>query len=293
VAWWRAEPQAAAATNATTNNNFTAQADTMTDAHTQAAQLLWQHRLAGSKLDALPPGLRPADADAGHAVQACLPAVSGRAVVGWKIAATSAAGQAHIGVGGPLAGRLLAGHVQADGASLSLAGNGMRVAEPEFVFLFGADLPPRPAPYTLDAVLAAVSALHTGIELPDSRFADFVHAGGAQLLADDACAHQFVLGPAAVADWRHTDLAAHAVQAQISRNGAPRLVRCGSGAAVLGDPRLALAWLVNDLRARGIGLHAGMFVTTGTCMPPLEIQPGDHLVADFGALGQVSAQLVA
>ncbi|MDH4390457.1 MAG: hydratase [Aquabacterium sp.] len=260
----------------------------MTDQHTQAAHLLWQHRLAGTKLAALPPALRPADADAGHAIQACLPAVAGGAVAGWKIAATSAAGQAHIGVGGPLAGRMLDSRMAGDGACWSLAGNGMRVAEPEFVFRFGSDLPARVAPYTLNDVLAAVASLHTGIEVPDSRYADFVQAGEAQLLADDACAHQFVLGPAAGCDWRVLDLSRHAVQATIHNDGARRLVCDGSGAAVLGDPRLALAWLVNDLRQRGIGLLAGQFVTTGTCMPPLPVQPGDTVRADFGVLGQVS-----
>lgn len=260
------------------------------EAATQAAALLWQHRQAGSKLAALPAGLRPADADAGHAIQAQLPAVARDAVAGWKIAATSSAGQAHIGVSGPLAGRLLAATVVGDGASLSLAGNGMRVAEPEFVFRFGTDLPPRARPYTVDEVLGAVAALHTGIEVPDSRFADFVNAGEAQLLADDACAHQFLLGPATAADWRALDLSRHAVQATVDPADGRRWLREGSGAAVLGDPRLALAWLANDLRQRGLGLQAGQFVTTGTCMPPLAIAPGDRVLADFGALGRVTAR---
>jgi 2-keto-4-pentenoate hydratase len=263
--------------------------DPHNDQHTQAATLLWQHRSAGTKLDALPPALRPADADAGHAMQARLPDVAGDAVAGWKIAATSSAGQAHIGVGGPLAGRILARCVHGEGARFSLAGNGMRVAEPEFVFRFGTALPARAQPWGVDEVLAAVATLHVGIEVPDSRFADFVHAGEAQLLADDACAHEFLLGAATAADWRSLDLATHAVQATVHNAGALRLERAGSGAAVLGDPRLALAWLANDLRARGVGLQAGNFVTTGTCMPPLAVLPGDAVLCDFGVLGQVSA----
>lgn len=261
----------------------------MTDLHTEAAALLWQHRRAGTKLDALPPALRPADAAAGHAIQARLPDVAGDRVAGWKIAATSTAGQAHIGVDGPLAGRILARCVQGEAAVFSLAGNGMRVAEPEFVFRFAQALPPRAQAYGVDEVLAAVAALHLGIEVPDSRFADFVHAGMAQLLADDACGHEFLLGAATTADWRTIDLAAHAVQATVTNAGTLRIDRRGSGAAVLGDPRLALAWLVNDLGARGIGLQAGDFVTTGTCMPPLALLPGDVVRCDFGVLGQVSA----
>jgi 2-keto-4-pentenoate hydratase len=202
-------------------------------------------------------------------------------------------GQAHIGVSGPLAGRLLSGQVDADGATISLAGNGMRVAEPEFVFRFGADLPPRGQPYEVAQVLDAVSTLHLGLEVPDSRFEDFAHAGQAQLLADCACAHRFVLGPEAGVDWRALDLRRHVVHARVTRDGATRIARQGDGSAVLGDPRVALAWLVNDIAARGLAMSAGQLVTTGTCMAPLEIGPGDEVVADFGTLGQVSARFAA
>jgi 2-keto-4-pentenoate hydratase len=60
---------------------------------------------------------------------------------------------------------------------------------------------------------------------------------------------------------------------------------------VLGDPREALTWLVNELSALNIPLGAGQIVTTGTCLSPLPIEPGDHVIADFGALGGVEAHL--
>jgi 2-keto-4-pentenoate hydratase len=62
----------------------------------------------------------------------------------------------------------------------------------------------------------------------------------------------------------------------------------GHGKNVLGDPRVALAWLVNELRELGITLRAGEVVTTGTCHPPLPIQAGDFCAVDFGVLGKVS-----
>ena len=60
----------------------------------------------------------------------------------------------------------------------------------------------------------------------------------------------------------------------------------GSGANVLGDPRVALTWLVNELRTYADGIAAGQFVTTGTCVVPVPIQRGDTFRADFGSSGQ-------
>lgn len=259
----------------------------------EAARLIWTHWQAGQVLDALPQACRPASRAEGHAIQAQLPAVSGRGVDGWKIAATSTVGQTHIGVSGPLAGRLLAGQVAADGATVPSAGNRMRVAEPEFAFRFGRDLAPRATPYGMEEVLDAVYTLHPALEVPDSRYADFAHAGEAQLLADNACANRFVLGPAAPADWRDVDLRAHPVHGRVSGANGSRLSREGTGAAVLGDPRVALTWLVNELSALGLTLQAGQIVTTGTCMTPLEIEPGDSVTADYGRLGCVSMRFAA
>lgn len=260
----------------------------MTDTTTarRAAEILWEHWRQGTHLDALPASVRPHTRAEGYAVQQEVQTCAGQALRGWKIAATSAAGQAHIGVDGPMAGRLLALRTFPGGSELPLAGNLMRVAEPEFAFTFGRDLPPRAAPYDTGEVLDAVVSLHPAIEVPDSRYADFVHAGAAQLIADNACANHFVLGPAGEAPWRSLDLVAHRVTARVVGRDA----REGSGAAVLGDPRVALTWLVNELSGLGLTLNAGQVVTTGTCMAPLEIEVGDEVRADFGVLGSVSVR---
>ncbi len=184
---------------------------------------------------------------------------------------------------GPLAGRLLAGTILEDGAIVSLASNRMRVAEPEFAFKFGEPLPPRTGTYSVDDVMGAVASLHLAIELPDSRFENFARVGGPALIADNACTRELVLGPAVSCDWRSLDLAGHAMQGTV----VGRYARDGLGANVLGDPRAALAWCVNEVSSLGLGLAAGEVVTTGTCATPLEIEPGDEVRMDFGRLGDV------
>lgn len=248
-----------------------------------AAQTIWQHWNNATQMEALPTDCRPQNRAEGYAIQAVLAQLVGQEVVGWKIAATSLAGQAHIGVDGPIAGRLFANRVLAGGATLSLEGISMCLAEAEFTFRFRDSLPKREEPYSVEEVLAAVDTLHPAIEVPDSRYYEVARAGAPQLIADDACASWYLLGEATIADWRSLDLAAHSVTAYCN----DMLVAEGSGANVLGDPRIALTWIANEMSRYGDGLQAGQFVTTGTCVKPIPITAGDQVRADFGVIGVI------
>ncbi len=249
-----------------------------------AAQLLVHHWDAGTRLDQIPGEMRPATRAEGYAIQAQWEGRSAAPLFGWKIAATSAAGQRHINVDGPLAGRLLAEMVIEDGATVSLATSLMRVVEVEIAFRIGADLPPRSAPYEVDEVMAAVATLHPAIEIPDSRYDDFTVVGAPQLIADDACANLFILGPAVSEPWRHVDLAARRVSVVVAGKSRHE----GKGANVLGDPRRALTWIVNELSGLGLTLAAGQVVTTGTAVVPVPVFPGDEVSASYGEFGSLS-----
>lgn len=256
-----------------------------------ASDLLFDLWRQGRRIDALPRNLRPAGRMDGYRIQALLEKRSGAPLFGWKIAATSRAGQAHIAVSGPLAGRLLAERVFVSGAERPFGANRMAVAEAEFAFRLGRSLPPRAAPYEREEVCAAVESLHPAIEIPDSRFTEFTRAGEAQLIADNACAHEFVLGEAAPESWREIDLAAHEARLTIRPPAGNETVRCGRGSNVLGGPLTALVWLVNELSRIGAALRAGEVATTGTCVAPPAIAAGDRIEADFGTLGAATLRL--
>ena len=258
----------------------------------QAAEILHQHRQAGTVLEALPEALRPKSRAQGYHIQSMLEADSTDRRLGWKIAATSQAGQHHIGLDGPIAGRILSSMVLPQDLPAPFGTNYMRVAEAEFVFCVGRDITPRNTPYSQDEVMADIASLHLGLEFPDSRFADFACAGEAQLIADNACAHKFMMGPAITDSWRRVDLSAHQVQGRVAGpSGQTETDYDGSGANVLGCPRIAMTWLVNELSEQNITLSKGEFVTTGTTTLPMAIMPGCLVTADFGSFGSISCQL--
>ena len=185
----------------------------------------------------------------GYEAAAAVARLSGSDVAGWKIAATSEAGQRHINVDGPIIGRILKSRLLAPGASVALGDNIMRVAEAEFAFGFASDLPARAEPYSQDEAIGAVGSLHLSIEVPDSRYQDFTKVGAAQLIADTACASWLVLGPAVDRPWRHLDLSVPC------REGTAQWRACGGRNRQGGAGRAAEG--AHLVRQRGIGLLRG------------------------------------
>lgn len=252
-----------------------------------AAGELWQAWSSGRGIDALAPDLRPGDLDEGYAIQRALDELAGPAA-GWKIAATSKAGQDHLGATGPMVGRLYEAQRRDSGAALSVGGMRMRSAEPEFAFVLASDIAPGAAVPSLERVLAAVGSLVLAIEVPDSRFSDFSAVGVPSLAADAMCGGYFITGPS-IADWRSLDLPAQG--ARLLCDG--REVSAGSGANVLGDPREALRWMTGEVLSRGWPLRAGDIVLTGASAAPVAVHAGDSLDAEFDGLGSVKVEFVA
>lgn len=244
----------------------------------------WQEH---ARIEEIVAASRPQTRSEGYAVQRALFDACGESPLGWKIAATSQAGQQHIGVSGPLAGRLMQSRCLTEMQGVSLSRNAMAVAEAEFAFRLGRDVTrPSATPLSVTEVMDCVQALHVAIEIPNSRFMDFAKAGEAQLIADFACACFVVLGREVTQDWRSVDLSQH--QVNVLQNGT--YVAKGVGSNVLGDPRIALAWLANELLDHGMSLKAGEIVMTGTCVVPVPVKIGDHLIADFGTFGRVETR---
>lgn len=264
----------------------------MTDAaHAAAVAEMMDARATVTPLDSFTEGARPADLDAGYAVQDALDAMlagKGERVAGWKIAASGEEPRAMFGLSEPFTGRVYASTLFESPAALPSADFHQRGVEGEFAFRMARDLPPRDWPYAQEEVAEAVGTLHPAIEIVSPRFADWLGVGAPTIVADNASNGGLVIG-AGVDDWRSRDLASARVTMTIDgeETGA------GEGRLAYGDPLTALTWCVNHLSARGIPAAKGEVITTGTCTGIQFADAGASVLARFDDLDDVRIDFTA
>lgn len=221
------------------------------------------------------PTTLPATAEEGYDVAEAVAAELGWPRRGWKVAATTPEMQRRLRASEPVRGPIYARFVQQSPAVMPFAPLVDPIIECEVVLRLGADLPPRPEPWTMPEVGAAVAAAHGGIEVAECRFPMDALPPMPGILADGAGNGRYVLGPAIA----EADLAALPVSLEV--DGVVR--RTGTGAEAMGHPLNVLLWLAEALRRRGQGLAAGDLVSSGTCTGMLRPKAGQMLRARFGA----------
>jgi 2-keto-4-pentenoate hydratase len=199
-----------------------------------------------------------------------LRADAGERTVGRKIGLTSPGMRAQMGVSEPDYGDLWASrHFPAPGrvATIDAAPFIQARVEGELAFLLERDLDG--GPISDDDVRAATAGVSPALEIVDSRIADW-RIALVDTIADNASYGGFSHG-----DWRTDlldgDLAALAMQ--VRRNGEVLVEE--TGAAVMGSPLTAVAWLANALQSFGIPLRAGDVVLSGSFGAAIELTPGD------------------
>jgi 2-keto-4-pentenoate hydratase len=238
---------------------------------------------AGGAIAPLRDVLEPTDAAGAYAVQAINTrhwVEAGRRIVGRKIGLTARAVQAQLGVDQPDFGVLFADMEIADGGTLPASKALQPKAEAEIALILGSDLDAADA--TPATVAAAVDHAVAAIEIVDSRIADW-KISFADTVADNGSSAFFVLGR----ERRPLDgLDLYTCGMALELNGA--VASLGAGAACLGHPLNAAAWLARTLAALGEPLRAGDILLTGALGPMVALTPGDAVVARIGGLGAVS-----
>jgi 2-keto-4-pentenoate hydratase len=250
----------------------------------EALERLTAARAAGRPCPPVRTLLRPGDVGTAYAVQAAWVAsqvAAGDRVVGRKIGLTNPAVQAQLGVGQPDFGTLLSAMDCPPGEPIGSGRLLQPKIEAEVAFVLGRDLDA--ADIGPDDVLAATASVVAALEIVDSRIADW-DISIVDTIADNASSGLFTLGPERRPPGG-LDLAA--CRMRLWRDGEE--VSAGSGAACLGHPAAAVAWLAATARSYGQPLRAGEIVLSGALGPMVPVQAGDRFTAEITGLGQVTA----
>jgi 2-oxopent-4-enoate/cis-2-oxohex-4-enoate hydratase len=206
----------------------------------------------------------------------------GAHVVGKKIGVTSAAVMNMLNVHQPDFGYLLDTMIYNEGEVIPMSGLIQPKAEGEIAFILKHDLM-GPGISNAD-VLRATECVMPCFEIVDSRITDW-KIKIADTVADNASCGVFVLGDQAV-DPRKVDLLTCGMV--LEKNG--EIVATGAGAAALGSPVNAVAWLANTMGRLGIPLKAGEVILSGSLAAMFTVKAGDNLRVTIGGIGGCSVR---
>jgi len=207
---------------------------------------------------------------------------SGAQIIGKKIGVTSKAVMNLLNVHQPDFGMLLDNMLYKEGEVIKADSLIQPKAEGEIAFLLKKDLA-GPGITTAD-VLVATEGVMACFEIVDSRIKDW-QIGIQDTVADNASCGVFVLGDNLVSPHK-VDL--NNCGMLLEKNG--ELVATGSGAAALGSPAYAVAWLANTLGELGMSLKAGEVILSGSLATMVPLKTGDNLRVTIGGIGSCSVR---
>jgi 2-keto-4-pentenoate hydratase len=254
----------------------------MNASHAEVAARL-RDAYSGGAVAPLRDALEPSDNAGAYAVQAINTAHwqgAGRRIVGRKIGLTAKAVQVQLGVDQPDFGVLFDDMAIAQGGTLWSDRVLQPKAEAEVALVLSHDIDDPEA--TRETVAAAVAYAVAAIEIVDSRIADW-KITFADTVADNGSSAFYVLGETC----KPLDgLDLYTCGMALEVNG--EIASIGAGAACLGHPLEAAAWLARTLAQVGAPLRAGDILLTGALGPMVALKPGDRVEAKIGGLGSVS-----
>jgi 2-keto-4-pentenoate hydratase len=207
----------------------------------------------------------------------------GHTISGKKIGLTSEGIQKQMGVNEPDYGHLFAAMDCKDGRINTEALLQPKI-EGEIAFVLKADL--AGGKVSRDDVLEAADYVAGAFEIVDSRVADW-KIKLVDTVSDNASSGRYILGSKRL---KLSEVDLPSVSMKLYKNG--ELAGEGTGAAVLGDPCVSVAWLANRLWTYGVTLKAGEVILSGAFSAAPPAKKGDVFRAEFSSFGTVEAQFV-
>lgn len=237
-------------------------------------------RISVEPITARYPELTVEDAYAIQQLQTERRLAAGGKLLGKKVGLTSKPVQEMFGVRQPDFGSLFTDMAAANRGVISLDTLIEPKIEGEIAFVLKRDL--RGPGLTAADVLRATEGVMACFEVVDSRIQNW-KIGIVDTISDNASSAMFVLGTSlASLDGLDLELCGMALE----RNG--EVVVTGAGAAALGSPVNAVAWLANKLGEFGVPLLAGEVILSGALGAMVPVARGDRFRVAIGGIGSCS-----
>jgi len=198
----------------------------------------------------------------------------GRRLIGRKIGLTSVAVQQQLGVDEPDFGMVWGDTEYLPGQAIPHSDFMQPKIEAEIIFKLGRELDGERIGEV--DVLNAVDQVYAGVEIVDSAIADW-DIRLVDTIADNASSGGFVICPV---PRRLSDIDLRLCGMVISSGG--DTLSSGLGAACLGNPLNALAWLARKMVAVGRPLAAGDIVLSGALGPMVPAEAGRDYLVEIG-----------
>ncbi|AOV06202.1 2-keto-4-pentenoate hydratase [Sporosarcina ureilytica] len=202
-------------------------------------------------------------------------------ISGRKLGLTSKAKQEMMGVHEPSYGVLLENMQLNEGEPISIAPLIHPKIEPEIAFIFNKEV--KGPSISVTDILDATAYIASAMEIIDSRYRNF-NFTLPDVIADNSSSSRYIFGEKL---YKVEDVDLRLMGMVFKKNG--EVIATSAGAAVMGHPARAVAWMANKLVERGQTIKPGEIVLSGALSEAFTIEPGDHFSVSFDGIGSLEA----
>ena len=250
----------------------------------QASKILYDARINLKKIDLLPEICRPKNKNDAYLIQKSLIKLylsKNNYIMGNKIGCTNRAAQKQINVNEPFYGFLLSNYSSKSNIKIDSKKFFSPFIEPEFAFKLKKNFKIKNNKITSKEVIKYIDSVLPSIEIVDSRYNDWTTVGINHLIADNAVNSYWIYGKESY-DFDFEIFNNFPIKLYINKK-----IIIGNSNNVLRNPINSITWYLNHLISNNYKIPKGIYISTGTCTPAIQINKKDRIIANFGSLGKV------
>ena len=260
------------------------------DKYSEAAKILFEHKLNKTGLESLDSEYKPLNLDEAYKIQDELKILylklHNNDVLGKKIGVTNKEAAKQVGINQPFYGNLFTRFSEINKKLLKSKNFHKPYLEPEIGFRIKDDINITLAPFSLEDIETLIDGMLCAVEIVDFRFLKPINKIGAFNLIATNGASDYWIRNENIYSLNKIDLNNHEIKIFVDSN----ICEVGNTNNVLKNPLNAVIWLINTLALKGEPMLKGQYISTGSCTKALMLTKDTKIKADFGSLGSIELE---